>query len=53
MAVSAPDIFGLFIGGEWVRRPAAIEVRNPFDGEHVASIAAATADDVRAAIGAA
>jgi glyceraldehyde-3-phosphate dehydrogenase (NADP+) len=53
VAVSATDAYGLFIGGEWVRRPATIEVRNPFDGERVAAIVAAGPDDVRAAVSAA
>jgi glyceraldehyde-3-phosphate dehydrogenase (NADP+) len=53
VAVGVSDAYGLFIGGEWLGRPGAIEVRNPFDGARVATIAAATADDVRAAVTAA
>ena len=45
--------FGLLIGGEWVRRSRSIEVRNPFDGRRVAAVAAATPEDVRAAVAAA
>jgi glyceraldehyde-3-phosphate dehydrogenase (NADP+) len=53
VAVSATDAFGLFIGGEWMRRPSTIEVKNPFDGERIAAVASASADDVRAAVSAA
>ena len=53
MAVTVTAAFGLFIGGDWIRRPATIEVKNPFDGERVAVVAAASADDVRAAVRAA
>jgi glyceraldehyde-3-phosphate dehydrogenase (NADP+) len=51
MAMSEP--YGLLIDGAWVDRPGAIDVRNPFDGERIASIAAGTAEDVRAAVKAA
>jgi len=47
------DRFGLFIDGGWVQRPRTIEVRNPFSGERVGVVAAATVDDVRAAVEAA
>jgi acyl-CoA reductase-like NAD-dependent aldehyde dehydrogenase len=50
---AAVESFGLFVGGVWTSRPRTIEVRNPFDGRHVASVAAATAEDVAAAIDAA
>src|SRR5437660_5407247 len=53
VAVAATDAYGLLIGGEWIRRPSTIDVRNPYDGARVATISAATADDVRAAVGAA
>ncbi len=45
--------FGLFIGGVWAQRTRTIEVRNPFDGRLVASVAAGTAADVSAAVTAA
>src|SRR5438132_1235365 len=50
---TATEPYGLLIGGEWLRRSRAIEVRNPFDGERVATVAVASPDDVRAAVGAA
>src|SRR5438445_9836624 len=50
VAVTVTAAFGLFIGGDWIRRPSTIEVKNPFDGERVAVVAAASADDVRAAV---
>ena len=53
MAVTVTAAYGLFIGGDWIRRPSTIEVKNPFDGERVAVVAAASADDVRAAVSAA
>jgi glyceraldehyde-3-phosphate dehydrogenase (NADP+) len=43
----------MLIGGEWVRRPNRIEVRNPFDGALVGRVPSADAADVRAAIDAA
>ena len=55
-ASTAPTVaepFGLLIGGTWVRRPASIEVRNPFDGRRVAAVTAAEPEDVRDAISAA
>jgi len=51
--VTVTAAFGLFIGGDWIRRPSTIEVKNPFDGERVALVASASADDVRAAVSAA
>ena len=39
----------LFIGGRWVSRPDAIEVKNPFDQALVATVAAGGAADVAAA----
>jgi glyceraldehyde-3-phosphate dehydrogenase (NADP+) len=50
---TATEPFGLFIGGAWVRRSAAIDVTNPFDGQRIATIAAATREDVAAAVDAA
>jgi glyceraldehyde-3-phosphate dehydrogenase (NADP+) len=47
------EAFGLFIGGAWVQRSESIEVRNPFDGRRVATIAAARPPDVDAAVHAA
>lgn len=52
-ASTVAEPFGLLIGGTWVRRPASIEVRNPFDGRRVAAVTAADPEDVRAAISAA
>jgi glyceraldehyde-3-phosphate dehydrogenase (NADP+) len=53
VAVTTADRYGLLIGGEWMPRSSTIEVKNPFDGERVATIARASSDDVRAAIAAA
>lgn len=53
MTTAATEPFGLFIGGRWVRRPESIDVTNPFDGQRVATIAAAAPEDVEAAVGAA
>jgi glyceraldehyde-3-phosphate dehydrogenase (NADP+) len=51
VAVTAADVFGLLIGGDWISRSSTFEVRNPFDGERIAAVANATADDARAAVG--
>ena len=53
MAVTAADTYGLLIGGEWIPRSTTIDVKNPFDGTRVATVARATTDDVREAIAAA
>ncbi|HWF83915.1 MAG TPA: aldehyde dehydrogenase family protein [Vicinamibacterales bacterium] len=53
MTPTAVDEYGLFIGGAWVRRPATVEVTNPFDGRRVATITSASRDDVEAAVTAA
>ena len=53
MAVTTADAFGLFIGGEWIDRSSTFDVHNPFDHERVATVATATAEDVRAAVSAA
>lgn len=45
--------WGLFLGGRWVHRVNGIEVRNPFDGQLVDTVSAATAQDVEAAVAAA
>jgi glyceraldehyde-3-phosphate dehydrogenase (NADP+) len=50
---SATDERGLLIGGVWQRRERTIDVRNPFDGEPVATITAGSAADASAAVGAA
>src|SRR5262249_26934050 len=42
--------YGLFIGGAWHPRARRIDVRNPFDGARVATIAAGTPADVSAAV---
>ena len=44
---------GILIGGEWHGATDAIEVRNPFDGRLVGTVASATAVDVDRAIAAA
>lgn len=49
----AVDAHGLLIGGVWLRKASTISVNNPFDGRPVATIAAGTPEDIRAAIGAA
>ena len=41
------------IGGQWTRRSADIDVRNPFDGERVAVVTAGRPEDVEAAVSAA
>ena len=45
--------FGVCVGGEWGDRPNKMDVRFPFDGSVVGSIAIASADDVTAATDAA
>jgi len=45
--------YELFIGGRWVGGSARIEVRNPFDGQRIATIVAGRVDDAMAAIEAA
>jgi glyceraldehyde-3-phosphate dehydrogenase (NADP+) len=44
---------GVFIDGRWCDRPRTLEVRNPFDGALVAQVAAASVEDVAAAVAAA
>ena len=44
---------GLLIGGVWQPRARTLEVRNPFDGELVATVAAAAPADVSMAVAAA
>ena len=44
---------GLLIGGSWVRTDRTFAVTNAFGGEHVATISAATAEHVAAAVSAA
>ncbi len=51
--MSTTKTFGLLIGGAWVPGHGTIEVANPFDGAHVATIAAASRTDVASAIDAA
>lgn len=53
LARTRAPAYGLLIGDTWVQRTPTTEVRNPFDGHLVATIAAGTRDDVAAAVGAA
>lgn len=43
----------MLIGGDWVAAPDSVEVRNPFDGELVGTIASGTASDATQAVTAA
>jgi acyl-CoA reductase-like NAD-dependent aldehyde dehydrogenase len=40
----------MFLDGEWVDRPAKIEVKNPFDGSVIDTVPKATAADVERAV---
>jgi glyceraldehyde-3-phosphate dehydrogenase (NADP+) len=51
--LAAEEPFGLLIGGQWTRRSADIDVKNPFDGERVAVVTAGRPEDVKTAVGAA
>jgi len=51
--LTAAEPLGLLIGGQWTRRSADIDVRNPFDGERVAVVTAGRPEDVEAAVSAA
>ncbi|HEX6974827.1 MAG TPA: aldehyde dehydrogenase family protein [Vicinamibacterales bacterium] len=53
MDTSAAVSKGILIGGEWHAAAQAIEVRNPFDGRLVGTVASATPADVDRAIAAA
>ena len=46
-------VYGLFIGGAWLQRSTTFDVRNPFDQQLVASVAAGTSGDAAAAVEAA
>ncbi len=43
-------MLGIFVGGEWVARTPAIELRNAFDNSLAGVVSAGTAEDVRAAV---
>lgn len=43
-------MLGLYVGGEWVVRTPAIELRNPFDDSLAGMVSTGTAADVRTAI---
>ena len=49
-AAILPREYKMLLGGEWVTRPATLEIRNPFTGDVAGITPSATVDDVRKAI---
>lgn len=49
-AVKSSKEYKMLLGGEWVTRPATIEIRNPFTGDVIGVVPSAAVDDVRRAI---
>jgi acyl-CoA reductase-like NAD-dependent aldehyde dehydrogenase len=47
---SQAELVGILVGGEWVVRPPAIELRNPFDGCLAGAVSTGGTADVQSAI---
>lgn len=49
-AATNPREYKMLLGGEWVTRPATLEIRNPYTSELIGTVPSATVSDVRQAI---